>query len=148
MNNGNGNGHVTIKLREKAEKILIARHERIANELKQRHEKLQEKHKKDVLKDFGIDTLVQRYKKLKAECDEIEEQVKLKAGVYYFSSSDIENDDINGTKIKKEVDKRVKADLDFGAEEKTLETLKLELLEELWLVDQTDEVKAILARMK
>jgi hypothetical protein len=149
MNNANGNnGHVTIKLREKAERILCVRHENISNELKHRHEKLEKKHKKDVLRDLGIEKLVQRYKKLKEECEEIEEQIKIKAGRCYFSYSDIERDDVGGSKIKKEVDKRVKAERDFEAEQKALETLKLQLMEDLWLVDQTDEVKAILAKMK
>jgi len=38
--------------------------------------------------------------------------------------------------------------LDLESEQKALETLKLELLEDLWLVDQTDEVKEILSKMK
>ncbi|MCK4321656.1 hypothetical protein KAX08_03965, partial [candidate division WOR-3 bacterium] len=80
MNNGNGNGHVTVKLREKAEKILLSRYERTLRELQKRHDDLEKKHKKNVLKDLGLDKLTQRYKTLKEECEVIEEEVQKRAG--------------------------------------------------------------------
>ena len=148
MNNGNGNGHVTVKLREKAENILPSKYERTVREIKKQHDDLEKKHKKDVLKDLGIDKLAQRYRALKQECETIEEEIQQKAGKGYYSSSDIEDGDIHGSKIRKEVEKRLKVDLNLDAELISLESLKDELLEELWLAGQPDEVKEILAKMK
>ena len=146
--NGNGNGHVTVKLREKAEKILLSRYERTLRELQKKHDDLEKKHKKNVLKDLGLDKLAQRYKTLKEECESIEEKVRNIGGGSYYSNSDIESGDIDGSKIRKEVNKRVKAELDLESKQKALETLKDDLLEELWLAGQSDEVKDILAKMK
>ena len=148
MNNGNGNGHVTVKLREKAEKILLSRYERTLRELQKRHDDLEKKHKKNVLKDLGLDKLTQRYKTLKEECEVIEEEVQKRAGRGYYSHSNIESGEVDGSKIQKEVNKRIKAELDLESEQKALQSLKDDLLEDLWLVDQTDEVKDILSKMK
>jgi hypothetical protein len=147
MNNGNGNGHVTVRLREKAERILLSKYDRTVRETRSRHEALEQRYKKQVIKDFGIDVLVKRYKKLKEECEAIEGEVKIKAGRGYISCSDIESGNVDGSKIQKEVDKKVKAELDIDEEVKRLEKLRDELLEELWLAGQPEEVKKILAKM-
>lgn len=147
MNNGNGNGHLTVKLREKAERILISKYERTVRETKTNHETLERKYKKEVIKQLGIDVMVKRFKKLKEECDAIEEEVKIKAGRGYISYSDIENGNVDGSRIQKEVRKKVVAELDIDEELKRLEKLRDELLEELWLAGQPDEVKDVLAKM-
>jgi hypothetical protein len=147
MNNGNGDGRLTVKLREKAERILLSKYDRALREAKSKHEALERKYKKQVIKELGIDKLVERYKKLKEKCETIEEEVKLKAGRGYFSYSDIENGNIDGSKIQRKVKDILKDELDIDEELKRLEKLRDVLLERLWLAGQPTEVKEILAKM-
>ena len=147
MANGNGNGHVTVKLREKAEKILLSKYDRKLRKVEQKHDALQEKTKKQVTADLGLDKLLQKLKKEKEKCEDLEQEIIIIAGASYVSKSAIESGEVSGRKIDKEVRKRTKSKLDFSKEKERLENLKDKLLEELWLAGQSDEVKQILSRM-
>jgi F0F1-type ATP synthase membrane subunit b/b' len=52
-----GNG-VTVKLREKAEKILLSKYNRLVKEARRRCDELKEEARKEVLAELGIDKLV------------------------------------------------------------------------------------------
>ena len=104
----------------------------------------------EVVKKLGLDKLAKKYKALKETYEALEEEIRDKAGrsgYGYSSSSDIERGEINGSKIKKEVEKRLSNKIDLDAEMKRLESLRDQLLEELWLAGQPADVKEILSKM-
>lgn len=146
--NGNGNGHVTVKLREKAEQILLNKYERHVKAVTQQHERLEEKVKKEVLIDLGIDKLFQKYKSLQEKGEELKDEIKSRSGSSYVSSSDLESGEIDGGKVDKEVEKRMKSDIDIDKELDRLENLRDQLLEDLWLAVQPDDVKKTLSKMQ
>lgn len=148
MPNGNGN-EVTVKLREKAEKILISKYDRLVKDIKHQQDELKDKAKKEVLAELGIDKLICKFKSLKKEMDKIEQEIRAKAGesTRYYYQSDIEAGNVYGENIEKAVEKKVSQELNLEAELDRLEKLRDKLLEELWLAGQSDEVKDILSRM-
>ncbi|MCK4576294.1 hypothetical protein KAU34_07790 [candidate division WOR-3 bacterium] len=63
MPNGNGNG-VTVKLREKAEKILLSKHERVLSNVRKEHRALKKELTKKVIAEWEIDKQVKELVRL------------------------------------------------------------------------------------
>ncbi|MCK4351832.1 hypothetical protein KAW65_00300 [candidate division WOR-3 bacterium] len=148
MSNNNGNG-VTVKLREKAEKILLSKYERAVAKLKKEHRELTNELKKKLISEWGIDSLVKELVKLRERAKVLEDQIREKLGSHY-GYNDWENwkcSDFHGDKLEKEVEARAKSKINLEQEEQRLKELKEDLLEELWLAGQPDEVKDVLSKM-
>jgi len=149
MPNGNGNG-VTVKLREKAEKILLSKHERVLSNVRKEHRALKKELTKKVIAEWEINKQVKELVKLKEKAEVLEDEIKGKLGSHhsYREWEDWKKGLFDGKKLEEEVEKRVKSKIDFDQEEERLNDLKDDLCEELWLAGQPDEVKDILSKMK
>ncbi len=148
MCNNNGNG-VTVKLREKAEKILLSKYDRAVAKVKKEHRELIEKLEKKVISEWGLDKLVTELVKLMEKAKALEEEISAKLGYSYGYSAweDWNRGNFQGKKLEEEVKARAEFKIDLGHEEQRLQELKDELLEELWLAGQSDDVRKILSQM-
>ncbi|MFA5034009.1 MAG: hypothetical protein WC614_13460 [bacterium] len=148
MKNGDNND-VTVKLREKAEKILLSKYDRAVAKFKKEHAEATTELKKQIISEWGLDKIVQEILKLKNTQDGLEEQVKGKLGFThgYHELSQWERGIFQGDKLGKEVALRGKSDIDIEKEELRLRELKDELLERLWLCGQSKEVRDVLSKM-
>ena len=139
MGNGNnGNGGVTVKFREKDEKILLSKFERVVARLKKEHREPTDQLKKKIVSKWGIDKLVTELVKLNEQAERLENQAKEKLGYHYsyHDWKDWRQGTFKGDKLGKEVEAQANSKIDIEQEEQRLNQLKDELLEELWLCGQ------------
>ncbi|MEW6687383.1 MAG: hypothetical protein AB1393_14460 [Candidatus Edwardsbacteria bacterium] len=154
MTNNNGNS-VSIKMRQKAEEILIAKHGRVLKQMQDKKHGIKKRIEKQMITEYGLDNELSKLNQIKTQIEEVEKAIKSKTGYEYtgYSHADeylsrLERDCTDGERFQKELEKRTKAEYDFDTEKAKIEELKDKLIEELWLAGQPEEVSKILSKMK
>ncbi|MEW6687419.1 MAG: hypothetical protein AB1393_14640, partial [Candidatus Edwardsbacteria bacterium] len=154
MTNNNGNS-VSIKMRQKAEEILIAKCNRIITQINDKKTEIMKKAEKQMIAELALDNEFSKIKEMKKQMQELEREIKKKTGYEYSGYgradthlSELEESCTHGYMFQKELEKRTKAEYDFDTEKARIEELKDKLIEELWLAGQPEEVSKILSKMK
>lgn len=154
MSNNNGNG-VSVTMREKAEQILVAKHQRVMKQLDAKRKEMEKKYERQLIAELKLEEEFSKLKELKGQLVGLEASIEDKTGYHYSGyysiegyCGSLEKECVSAGKFQELLDKRMKEELDYESEKARLEELKDTLKEELWLAGQSQQVKEILSRMQ